>query len=224
MSIKQEVLDQLDALIHEGNRLNDSYAMTGMGSLESKLPEADFRAFATATFAAVDRLVGRNSEYHHSLPPVDTNDPFTLPGYNSTKVPAMLGALIALRQAVDKELLVGLESRLRANIHDDFLQQSKALLDVKYHVAAMVLIGGVLEDHLQKLCTKNKLTWKGDGSISKYNDLLRAGVYDQPTWRRIQSIGDLRNEAAHGNGANVKAPDVEDAYKFVGRFIVDCPA
>lgn len=224
MPVKQEVLDYLDGLIQEGKRLNDSYKMTDMGSLESKLPEADFRAFATATFAAVERTVGRDSEYHHCLPPVDTNDPLTLPGYNSTKVPAMIGVLVSLWQAVEKGLLVSLESRLRANIHDDFLQQSKALLDSKYHVAAMVLVGGVLEEHLQKLCTKHKLAWKGDGSISKYNDLLRDTVYDQPTWRRIQSIGDLRNKAAHGEGAKVKTPDVEDAHQFVGRFIVDYPA
>jgi hypothetical protein len=87
----------------------------------------------------------------------------------------------------------------------------------------MVLIGGVLEDHLEKLCGKRKLTWKGDGSISKYNDLLRDVFYDQPTWRRIQSIGDLRNKSAHGEGATVNPPEVDDAYRFVGRFVADYP-
>ena len=223
MSIKQELLDELDALIQDGQRLDHSYRMADYGSLVSDVPEADFRSFAASTSAAIERITGSGSEYYRCLPPFDPTDPLAVPGYNNTKVPAMIGALVSLRHAVDRNLLVSLESRLRANIHDDFLQQSKALLDSGYHVAAMVLIGGVLEDHMQKLCGKHKLTWKGDGSISKYNDQLRAGVYDQPTWRRIQSIGDLRNEAAHGNGANVKAPDVEDAYKFVGRFIVDHP-
>lgn len=65
----------------------------------------------------------------------------------------------------------------------------------------MVLVGGVLEDHLQKLCVKNGLTWKGKGSISTYNDLLHGSEYDKPIWRRIQSIGDIRNDAAHGQGA-----------------------
>lgn len=224
MSVKQEVLDQLDGLIEEGNRLNASYRMCEIGQLESDLPEADFRSLVTATFAAVDRIAGRNSEYYRCLPPADPSDPLTLPGYNNTKVPAMIGALAALRQAVDKGLLVSLESRLRANIHDDLLQQAKALLDSGYHVAAMVLVGGVLENHLQKLCIKHGLTWKGDGSISKYNAQLHGGVYDKPTWRRLQSLGDSRNDAAHGQGATLKAPDVEDHYRFVGRFIVDHPA
>lgn len=223
MSVKQESLDELDGLIQGGNRLNASYGMDNMGQLESNLTETDFRSYATATYATVERIAGSKSEYYQSLPKVDPSDPLRLPGYNNTKTPAMVGALTALRQAVDKGLLVSLESRLRANIHDGFLQQGKALLDSEYHVAAMVLVGGVLEDHLQKLCVKQGLTWNGNGSISKYNGQLHGTVYDKPLWRRIQSIGDIRNDAAHGQGAKVNVADVEDAYKFVGRFIVDHP-
>ncbi|MCC6125525.1 MAG: hypothetical protein IT426_11220 [Pirellulales bacterium] len=125
MSIKQDILDQLDGLIQEGNRLNASYRMVEMGQMESELPESDFRSFSTTTLAAIERIAGRNSEYYRSLPPADPNDPFTLPGYNNTKIPAMIGSLVALRQAVDKGFLISLESKLRANIHDDFLQQAK---------------------------------------------------------------------------------------------------
>lgn len=223
MSVKQECLDALDRLIEEGDRLNASYHMGDMGQSESDLPETDFRSFATATYATIERIVGSKSEYYRTLPKIDPDDPLRLPGFNSTKIPAMIGALTALRQAVDKGLLVSLESRLRVNIHDDFLQQGKVLLDSGYHVAAMVLVGGVLEDHLQKLCVENGLTWKGKGSISTYNDLLHGSEYDKPIWRRIQSIGDIRNDAAHGQGAKVNGSDVEDAHKFVGRLIVDHP-
>ena len=52
-------------------------------------------------------------------------------------------------------------------------------------------------------------------------DLLRDVVYPQPTWRRIQSIGDVRNDAAHGNGTAVKTEDVADALKYAQRFLAD---
>ena len=87
----------------------------------------------------------------------------------------------------------------------------------------MVLIGGVLEDHLCKLCTNRRLTWSGSGSLAKYNDLLRDKAYAQPVWRRIQAISDVRNEAAHGNGTAVKRSDVEDALTYVGRLLTDYP-
>ena len=123
-NVKQELLDHLATLIQEGNRLNSSYRMTDRGTQESDLPESDFRSFATATLATVERIAGRDSEYHHSLPLVDISDPLAVPGYNNTKIPAMIGALKSLRQAVDKGLLTSLESRLRASIHND-LQRAK---------------------------------------------------------------------------------------------------
>lgn len=221
MNVKDQILKRLDALIGQGNTLLTSFRYGDMGVIQSDLPEADFRTFATAAYSAVCDVCGQDSQYFRMLPVLVANEPLSVPGYHNTKVPAMLGSLNALRSAVDGGYLTHLEVRLRANIHSDFLEQARVLLESGYHVAAMVLVGGVLEDHLQKLCTARGLSWKGDGSISKYNDVLHGTVYDKPTWRRIQSVGDIRNDAAHGKGANVKLSDVEDALKFAGRFIVD---
>jgi hypothetical protein len=221
--LKGDVLNQLDALIQEGQRLLASFKMDA-GSYWSEVPEADFRTFAIKAFAAIDRIAGTNSEFYSKLPDLRGSEPLSVPGYHNTRVPGIQGALVALRDAVEKRLLVSLEAAVRANIHDDFLQQARVLLDSHYHVAAMVLIGGVLEDHLEKMCVKHGLPSQGNGTIAKYNDLLHGNAYDKPIWRRIQSIGDLRNEAAHGNFAKVNAPDVEDAHKFVGRVLADYPA
>jgi hypothetical protein len=224
MSIKADLLAELDGLIAEGNRLNRSFSGDDWGGHESDLPEEQFRAFTTSTFAAIQRIAGSGTHYYKLLPPIELNGNLNSPEYN-TAIPAMIGCLVALRDAVDKGLLVSLEARLRANIHDDFLQQAKSLLDQGYHVAAMVLIGGVLEDHLEKLCTKHGKTVTGNGNLAKYNDALHgATIYDKPAWRRIQSIGDVRNDAAHGNFAKVNVVDVQDAHKYVGRFLADYPA
>jgi hypothetical protein len=110
VAAKQEILDHLAELIQDGQRVNSSYRMTDHGSLESDLPEADFRSFAASTYAAIERITGRNSEYYRSLPPFDSTDPLNIPGYNNTKVPTMLGALAALQNAVNK----GCSSALRA--------------------------------------------------------------------------------------------------------------
>lgn len=59
---------------------------------------------------------------------------------------------------------------------------------------------------------------------SVYNDLLRKNTYNQSVWRRIQSIGDLRNGAAHGVVSTIDHDDVKDAHNFVQRFITDHPA
>lgn len=225
MAVKDELLAQLDALIAEGRRLDGSYAMVSMGTRESAIAEVEFQAFAAAARAAVDRISGKGSEFYAGLP-TQIPDRIAVLGYGGSVVPVLTGALIALRRAVEAGLLISLENRLRANVYDDFLVQADELLKANYHVAAMVLIGGVLEDHLKKLCIARSLAWSGNGSLSKYNDLLRdhPTAYDTSAWRRIQSIGDDRNKAAHGAGDKVKPDDVADHLQYVHRFLADFPA
>jgi hypothetical protein len=222
MDLRDELLAQLDALLAEGQRVVTSYRLDEWSYASSRMSEADIQAFVTSGLAALERIAGKDSEFYRNLPPkprclqaLEPND-----GYPS----ALLGALTALRRAVADGLLVRLERRVRANVYDDFLVQARELLDAGYHVPAMVLVGGVLEDHLRKLCTARGLTWNGSGSLSKYNDALREKVYDQPAWRRIQALADLRNKAAHGQGAEVRQDDMEDAHRYVGRFLADYPA
>lgn len=224
--MKKEVLSQLDALIKTGQRLIESFRYESL-TYESKVPEAELRAFVVSALAAIERIAGKNSQYYENIPQERVLLPLAVESYNLSFIPTVTGVLVALRDAVDQGLLESLESRLRANIHDDFLVQASELLGAGYHVAAMVLIGGVIEDHLQKLVQIQGLTLPKRGSISKYNDLLRKNnVYNQSMWRRIQSIGDLRNEAAHGKGSAIKADDAKDAkdaHTFVQRFITDHP-
>jgi hypothetical protein len=195
MNTREAALSQLDILITQGEQIIRSYRISGFGGIETQLPERQVRAFITSAFAAVERIAGRNSEYYGQLVSIPPGKRVIL----EPEIPAAAhGALLALRAAVDAGLLGRLEAIVRANVHDDLLSQAAELLNASYDVAAMVLIGAVLEQHLQKLCTSRSLSWKGSGSLSKYNDLLRQVLYDQVTWRRIQAIADLRNHAAHG--------------------------
>ena len=230
--MKTEVLSRLDALIKTGQRLTESFQRCDDDAYDhdygtpykSNASEAELRAFVISAFATIEQIADEDSLYYKNTP--HQNVPLRLAiGDERLLFSTITGVLIALRYAVDQGLLTSLESRLRANIHEDFLAQSLDLLNVGYHVAAMVLMGGVIEDHLQKLVQIQGPTLPKQGSISKYNDLLRTNnVYNQPMWRRIQSIGDLRNDAAHGKGSTIKFEDVQDAHTFVKRFITDYPA
>jgi hypothetical protein len=222
MSLKNAILSELDKLIAEGQRLDGSYQIVDMGMAESSVPEVEFQSFATSARASIARICGKESEFYNALPQT-VPQRIGLIGFGASVVPIITGSLTALRNAVDGGWLVSLEARLRANVYDDLLVQAEELLNAGYHVASMVFTGGVLEDHLRKLCQVNVLTWTGSGGISKYNDLLRDKVYPQPTWRRIQGNGDLRNEAAHGNVSALKVDDVADSHKYVGRFLADYP-
>lgn len=220
MTPREDAVRQLDELITQGEGIVDSYRDSGYGA-GTRLPEHQVRAFVTSAFAAVERIAGRNSEYYGQLASIAPGKQVVL----APEVPAAAqGAIIALRAAVNAGLLARLEAIVRANVYDDLLSQSAELLNARYNVAAMVLTGAVLEQHLQKLCGSRSLSWKGTGSISKYNDLLKQTLYDQVTWRRLQAIADIRNHAAHGETALVKSEDVADAHKYVTRFLSDYPS
>jgi hypothetical protein len=216
MNTREAALSQLNALITEGEAVTCSYGITQFGGIQTQLPEHQVRAFITSAFAAVERIAGRNSEYYGQLVNIPAGKRIIL----QPEIPAAAhGAVLALRSAIDTGLLTRLETIVRANVYDDMLSQADELLKSSYDVAAMVLVGAVLEQHLQKLCSAHALSWKGAGSLSKYNDLLRQVLYDQVTWRRIQAIADLRNHAAHGEIDLVKADEVSDALKYVTRVL-----
>ena len=227
--MKTEVLKQLDALIETGQRLIKSFELTEH-EYKSSVPEVELRVFVTSALAAIVRIAGKDSQYYGNIPRARVASPLAVDGLKAVTdpplsfIPTVTGVLIALRDAVVMGFLQSLESRLRANIHDDFLVQASALLDAGYHVAALVLTGGVLENHLQKMIQARGLELPKKESISTYNDLLRDNAYHQPVWRRTQSISDLRNDAAHGKGSTIASEDAKEAHAFVQRFIADHPA
>ena len=75
-----------------------------------------------------------------------------------------------------------------------------------------------------KLATARGLKWSGRGSLAKLNDQLKDTIYAQPTWRRIQSIADIRNKAAHGDVQAVNVDDVRDAMSFIPRVMTNYPS
>ena len=215
--MKKEVLAQVNTLIETGQQLIEAFHNHIHGTI-FRVPETELRAYITSALAAIVRIAGENSQFYKNIPQESiTSKDATR--YRS--IATVTGVLLALRNEIDQGLLESLESKLRANIHDDFLVQASELLDAGYHVAAMVLIGGVFENHLQKMIQAHGHKLPNKGNISKYNDMLRDNAYAQTIWRRIQSISDLRNVAAHGKGSTLNSHDVKEAYAFTQRFIAD---
>lgn len=50
-------------------------------------------------------------------------------------------------------------------------------------------------------------------------ELVKAGVYNRLTQKRITAIADLRNSAAHGKWDQFTQRDVEDAIRWIREFM-----
>ena len=89
--------------------------------------------------------------------------------------------------------------QLQADLFDSELDAARELLRSGFLRASGVVVGVVLEKHLQEVCASHSLTIrKKNPTIGDLNDALKdASVIDIPAWRFIQRLGDLRNLCGH---------------------------
>ncbi len=160
----------------------------------------EFIRFRTASLHFIETTLGKDTQYHNAF-------------HHQCQMNAPHH--IQVGKALLEELLSEFESRwlwttrgiATAEVYADFLEMAEGLLDAKFKDAAAVMIGGVLEEHLRRLCIKNNIstTNEKDGkAIAKKADAMNselgsAAVYDKLDQKWVTAALDLRNKAAHGH-------------------------
>jgi hypothetical protein len=118
-------------------------------------------------------------------------------------------------------LLANIEGALQATLLDDELETAMELLKAKHLRSAGVVAGVVLERHLKSVLTNHQISLgRKKPQIGNLNDALKqAGVFDNPRWREVQRLGDIRNLCGHDDERAPKAAEVkeliEDTEKIV---------
>ena len=110
---------------------------------------------------------------------------------------------------------------VQADLFDSELEAAKELNKNKFSRGAGAVAGVVLEKHLaQVMINHNLKTTKKNSSISDFNDNLKSsGVYDTPTWRKIQHLGDIRNLCDHNKKRDPKTEEVDELINGVETII-----
>ena len=115
----------------------------------------------------------------------------------------LLNQQIAIVKAAKQRFessLFDIEQTIQADLFDFEIEAAEHLLKHKFIRAAGALVGVVLERHLHQVCLNHKLAVKKNPTIAVLNDELKKnGVIDQPQWRQIQFLGDIRNMCDHAN-------------------------
>lgn len=95
-------------------------------------------------------------------------------------------------------VLQDVTGHLFAELQDSELKAAVQLKKISKR-AAGALAGVVLERHLQRAAVNHSIPIsKKNPTISDLNDPLKnASIYDMPTWRKIQYLGDIRNICSH---------------------------
>lgn len=122
-------------------------------------------------------------------------------------------------QARFESSLFDIQQLVQADLFDNELEAAKMLNKNKFVRAAGAIAGVVLEKHLGQVLKNHNLTCKKD-TISPLNDALKAGdVYDIPTFRKIQHLGDIRNLCDHDSKREPTQEDVDEMINGVDYII-----
>jgi len=132
------------------------------------------------------------------------------------------GVMRAAEDDLSAGALFQVRALIEAEVFDDFLEQAEALHKAGYYQPAAVVAGAVLEDGLRSLCTTNSITIPSRPKLDTMNsDLAKAGVYSKLVQKKITTLADLRNKAAHGQWDEFDAEDVKEMLAQVRRFMSD---
>ncbi len=114
----------------------------------------------------------------------------------------LAGVVQALRADYRADCLQSFRELLNAQLCSDFLGMAEYILqDENLKQPAAVLAGGVLEEHLRKLCNKFGIATTANGKPKKADtmnsDLRTAGCYGLNEQKQIVAWLGIRNSAAH---------------------------
>lgn len=185
---KEAALTQIDDVLREWSRVQrhmDNFED------EDELPE---RAIIARMRAVVKRLAPPGSAYISVV--------HSQYGNYYDEMLDLAGTVQALRADYEADCLQSFQELLNAQLCSDFLGMAEYVLqDERLKQPAAVLAGGVLEEHLRKLCKKHGIATIANGKPKKADtmnsELRAAGCYGLNEQKQIVAWLGIRNSAAH---------------------------
>ena len=117
--------------------------------------------------------------------------------------------------------LFEIKSLVQADLFDSEIMAATELNKKWFTRGAWAIAGVILEKHLWQVCNNhNIIINKKNPTTADYNDLLKTSwVYEVPTWRKIQHLGDLRNLCDHNKKKEPTKEDIDDLIEWVDKII-----
>lgn len=181
---------------------------------------------ATRLQTTIARLAPPRSSYLSNLEQL--NKEYPLLTFPHTYNKALPGMLRALRADYAAGYLNTIGELIHADVFSDFLEMAGYLLEEGYKDPAAVLAGGVLEEHLRKLCEKHLIATTHAGRPKKAEamsaELAGSSAYSKLDQKNVTAWLDLRNKAAHGRYGEYERQQVSLMILAIRDFITRIPA
>lgn len=166
----------------------------------------------------ISRTCGGDSEHLKAFRKAETPQQFDS---NHDILKRLKPIFAAARSDFQGGHLASIRSLVQAELFDSELEQASELLGQGYKGPAALVAGVVLETSLRDLCDQQSPVIP-HGKLDQMNaGLAKIGLYNKLQQKRITSIADIRNSAAHGKWTEFTEADVVDMIKDVQRFLSD---
>ena len=140
-------------------------------------------------------------------------------GMLESRLLTQIGIIAAAIERIDF-ILSDIKGLIQADLFDSEIDAARELKSKKHLRAAGAIAGVVLEKHLYHVAQNHALTTKSKPTLNDLNECLKtATIYDIPTWRKIQSLADVRNLCAHGATREPTDSEVDDLLDGVDKII-----
>lgn len=189
------------------------------------VPE-NVQEITTLSCAAIKRLAPPGSAYLEQMELVVKNTQKSVGRSRDEEIEFRLrGILSALRADYDAGRLQSFEELIHADVFSDFLEMAQYFLDEGYKDPAAVIAGGVLEEHLRKLCGKHGITLPPKPNLNTMNtDLAKTAAYTKNDQQQVITWARYRNDAAHGHYSNYTDSEIKLMAAGIRDFISRNPA
>jgi hypothetical protein len=215
VDVDQEIVDSLNELIELGQEVLNTRRSPARGHITSDFVDVQLaNRWLARCSSLLSKVFGEESIHFQSF-----NRQFNeYPKWSN--VQQAFGVLQAAKDDYENGALFDVRKLIEAELFDEFLEQAEYLLSAGYYQPAAVIAGSVLEDGLRKLCKKQQIALPTKPRLDQMNaELAKNGMYNKLIQKKITSLAEVRNRAAHGQWDQFGKADVEDMMRGVRDFM-----
>lgn len=223
--LKEKYLNQIKEILEDYNKIVVPIISHAFHPPFEKRNE--IHSIITRVITAIERITRKNSLYYKR-----TEEILKKEEDDRKKVVHVIGVLEGLYKDLASDYLKSLSEIIHGDIFSDYLEMGEYLLEEHYYVAAAVIAGVTLEEHLRTLCIKNEIDIeiitpdriRPKPANTMNADLTREKIYTKTQQKQITYLLGIRNDAAHGKKDNFTEEQVKMMIIGIRDFIINYPA
>ena len=216
MNTQEKIRKKLQELYENGMRLKIGIG-TGSSTRRDEQHSHDCVGWLTEIQSLLHLIFGHTQHPYRSR-----IDSICVEG-RGLKIPTQVGEVTAILgkfiSDLDNDLIFSIESRVRATVFEDFLQEARRYARAKHVREAGVFAAAVFEDTLRSLSRKCGVEEEGVRTDKLISELTNKGVLTTVKAKRARASADTRNKAMHAHWKEIDLNDVNTLISFTEELI-----